>query len=456
MEKKSLLRILALPFSVIAALIAVVLFVIKVVTFWSTIVTWPSTLFNWSLSNSTDLLIAGLIIFYGASFLYFLTLPAGSLNSAKEYFWYKPSWPISKAVDDLISNKHVNTYDSKRIHKFSLYFIWTGIIVFTAGAFSFSNYHNLLGACFIVYGFITLVVSEIIFFKKWGDKCSEFIAAPMIVAVPYYLDYFIFGWKKPWICGTIVVIIIFFVIREKIKDRRRDKKYEEESEKIRIETSAKIAEEERKISDLKRLSLGHLLEGYLTRARKAEGEDKLLYLKTYSILKSQGKLISKEEIKEVLKKIKFVDCAIDDSFFNLILAELENDFKKEIFLTNTVQVLNDNLPILFRHHPNKKEAIKALTLIKDSDFYHELRKEFRLKEFGGVMNIMAFSYEKERDDEEWLVYLIQRMESFINLAFDCSKKVWEKESSKEILSYLKTLKRKFENKGVQVKFPDFE
>ena len=203
MEKKSLLRILALPFSVIAALIAVVLFVIKVVTFWSTIVTWPSTLFNWSLSNSTDLLIAGLIIFYGASFLYFLTLPAGSLNSAKEYFWYKPSWPISKAVDDLISNKHVNTYDSKRIHKFSLYFIWTGIIVFTAGAFSFSNYHNLLGACFIVYGFITLVVSEIIFFKKWGDKCSEFIAAPMIVAVPYYLDYFIFGWKKPWICGLL-------------------------------------------------------------------------------------------------------------------------------------------------------------------------------------------------------------------------------------------------------------
>ena len=469
MKKKIWARLSARPVLNIGLIILTIFLIIAAVSHWSSLSDRTNSLLNWATNSEPLMVIVAIIITYLGVFLKVLGANDKHGSFIKDTFWYKVSWPVSQLASKIVY-RYDHWYDSwhqttiNKIKKISTFLIWCGVIIFTLNLFPLFNRWGLLTGLTIFLGATALISLELTILGNLPGRLNKalffYIFCFFIIVLTYYLDYFIFGWNKPWFSGAAVIIAIasflFLSIRnlkkwlnDKIRIRKQIK-YQLRKERLEAEGI------EQAIQDFSKRGKYQILLKYL-QLKKCQSDQRAanLCLQAYARIKEkEEEKISHEELKSILKKIPFIDFGVDADFFRFLLTEMESNYSQEILLTHTAGPLADGeLPILFRYCDNKKEVLEIISDLNNDVFYNDIKKEFKIKEFISLINAITYSYLKEWDDKQWLSITVNTLEHLIAFGVSCTEKVWSIDEAVKITSALKKVEENYKKKGVQVVFP---
>lgn len=176
----------------------------------------------------------------------------------------------------------------------------------------------------------------------------------------------------------------------------------------------------------------------------------------YELIKS-GKGLSVENLGEICGRIIHTHCHLGRDFLNVIADEcLKNDCPDYLFVTNNM--LPNKLPLLFLNCSKKKEAVAAYLASKTApDFirsflFNKIKREFRINTLTGILDILAFSYEKTWHEEN-LEELIKHMQSLLSFAAECLPKIKKREDAEKLDITISLLVSNLNTKGIDVTDP---
>ncbi len=176
----------------------------------------------------------------------------------------------------------------------------------------------------------------------------------------------------------------------------------------------------------------------------------------YELVKS-GKGLSIEDLGVICGRIMHTHCQLGRDFLNVIADEcLKNDTPEYLFITNNM--LPNKLPLLFLNCSKKKEAVTAYLASSTapefirSFLFSKIKREFRTNYLRGILDILAFSYEKTWYEEN-LESLIKNMQSLLAFTAECLPKIRNKEDVDNLDMTITLLVRDLNAKGIDVTDP---
>jgi hypothetical protein len=438
--------------------------ILSLVANWHTVATWPKSTFGWATDHASFLVIGAIVIFYLGAFVYFISSRSfGSLYAANEKFWYKPSWPISQTANEIADRYNLHLKDW--VYETGLKIIWIGLICFVLTTFPLSNHFGLLKGWLIALGFITIALVEIRILQKiiknadanWNNddyKPSNWLVwAFMLIPVlaSYYLDIFLFSWKNPWITAVLLVILAIFHSYMFYQKKSIKRKEQEETERRNKAL-------EKRMVDLSHERCYSLAMQYLNAKKKNnETESELILTTIKGLVVDDNNRLKGLEIKKLVAKMEFANFAMAPEILALVLDELTIEDVSIILSFNTAYYFNETeLPLFFKYSKDKKDILKRFCekLMDPNIILNKTKQQFRFRAFVSIINSLEFGYEKEWSDEEWIKNIVLNIEHILNLTTEFLPKIWNKVEASQLEAYLQKTKKKYEDSGIQVKFPE--
>ena len=402
-----------------------------------TVCGWFVSLWDWATYFALqNLIISFLLAIFG--FLLFFFAKAGT-SFEPEWFSHPSCRWLAKLIHKIKSGRKQDENQEWKTGEWGKKIIIAAVLIFVLNILPLLNHARILQTVFICIGW--LVITTLFITIKIPNSWPPFLASfTGLIFLTYYLDFFIFGWDKPWISG-ILASLIFLLYTIKLF------RY------IWKKTATKIYRFKFKKELTKKGLYCALISYMINHMNGKKRAETQMSLEVCNNLKTI-KLSDQEKINLSKKIIYFQSDKRAEKILKVISEVFRDDNSETILLLGGHKRIGTDLPILFKFHSDKRAVIeKFISSPVAFKFFNETKKEFALSEFKGLMNALLFSYKKEWEDENFLKLLINRMEGLLAMATIASGLIGEINEAEEVTRYLAATRKNYEENGIQVKFP---